>query len=65
MSLIRRSYVLLHHYSQAHRTYAVQVHFDKTTEGDNGFTTTAQARKLMHRFSEAEVEKAMDEVNAQ
>ncbi|KAF2722791.1 hypothetical protein K431DRAFT_211313, partial [Polychaeton citri CBS 116435] len=36
------------------------VHIDKTKE-DSQFETSAAARKLMHRFTEAEVEKVMDE----
>lgn len=40
-----------------------QVHFDATEEHNPKFETTAAARKLMHRFSESEVEMAMDEVS--
>ncbi|KAI6902960.1 Phosphoenolpyruvate/pyruvate domain-containing protein [Hortaea werneckii] len=38
------------------------VHFDKTRELEQTTGTTAKARKLMHRFTEAEVETAMDDV---
>lgn len=40
----------------------VQLHIDRVPEHDDSFQTTVQARKLMHRFREAEVELAMDEV---
>lgn len=43
-------------------TETKQVHFDKTRDLDQTTGTTAKARKLMHRFTEAEVESAMDEV---
>ena len=36
----------------------MQVHFDRGAENT---PTSAAARKLMHRFSEAQVETAMDE----
>jgi len=39
-----------------------QVHFDRASSGDQLTGTTAKARKLMHRFTESEVESAMDEV---
>jgi hypothetical protein len=38
------------------------VHFDSTEENNRSFKTTAAARKLMHRFTEQEVESAMDKV---
>lgn len=38
----------------------VQVHVDKTKEGNMRFTTSKQALKLMHRFKEDEIEKLMD-----
>lgn len=38
-----------------------KVHVDKTKENNSDFSTTTQARKLMHRFKEAEIEKLMDE----
>ncbi|RMX81911.1 hypothetical protein D0869_06454 [Hortaea werneckii] len=38
------------------------VHFDKTRDLEQTTGTTAKARKLMHRFTEAEVETAMDDV---
>ncbi|KAF2171972.1 hypothetical protein M409DRAFT_18203 [Zasmidium cellare ATCC 36951] len=40
------------------------VHVDRTAAlaSNNGGETTAAARKLKHRLTEAEVEKAMDEV---
>ncbi|KAK4993961.1 hypothetical protein LTR66_001352 [Elasticomyces elasticus] len=37
------------------------VHFDKTEENNTHFETSENARKLMHRFKEEEVQKAMDE----
>ena len=37
------------------------VHIDKAKENDSKFETTAQARKLMHRFKEQDVEKIMEE----
>lgn len=43
-------------------TEARQVHFDKTRDLEQTTGTTAKARKLMHRFTEAEVETAMDDV---
>ncbi|KAH0005262.1 hypothetical protein KCU78_g12965, partial [Aureobasidium melanogenum] len=36
------------------------IHVDKAKEGKD-FSTTGEARKLMHRFKEHEVEKLMDE----
>jgi hypothetical protein len=41
----------------------IQVHIDRTAtiEAQEG-QTTAAARKLKHRFTETELEKAMDEV---
>jgi len=38
------------------------VHFDKTSGDGQIAETTAEARKLMHRFTENEVDSAMDEV---
>ncbi|RMY50923.1 hypothetical protein D0865_06633 [Hortaea werneckii] len=43
-------------------TEARQVHFDKTRDLEQTTGTTAKARKVMHRFTEAEVEAAMDDV---
>ncbi|KAK5743926.1 hypothetical protein LTS12_023653 [Elasticomyces elasticus] len=37
------------------------VHIDRTSSLSNG-ETTAQAKKLMHRFTEAQLQAAMDEV---
>ena len=48
--------------TQRRVTEAKQVHFDKTRDLDQTTGTTAKARKLMHRFTEAEVESAMDAV---
>lgn len=39
----------------------VQVHFDKTEENNHNFESSAGARKLMHRFTQDEVEKAMED----
>ncbi|EMD01141.1 hypothetical protein BAUCODRAFT_62285 [Baudoinia panamericana UAMH 10762] len=38
------------------------VHFDRKAGGNEDFETTAQARKLMHRINETEVQSVMDEV---
>ena len=40
---------------------ACQVHVDATEENNPNFQTTNSARKLMHRFSEQQVESTMDE----
>ncbi len=40
---------------------ASQVHIDATKENEQTFQTTRNARKLMHRFTEQELESAMDE----
>ncbi|KAF1356975.1 glutaredoxin-like domain-containing protein [Delphinella strobiligena] len=37
------------------------VHIDKIKENSSDFSTTTRARKLMHRFKVAEIEKLMDE----
>lgn len=39
----------------------MQVHVDKVEENDGSFETSAKAGKLMHRFSEAELENLMDD----
>ena len=39
----------------------MKVHVDKVKEGDLTFQSSLLAGKLMHRFTEAEVEKLMDE----
>ncbi|KAK5123242.1 hypothetical protein LTR85_003441 [Meristemomyces frigidus] len=41
------------------------VHIDKTHGHDQAGGTSAKARKLMHRFTDAELESAMDEVEQQ
>lgn len=38
-----------------------KVHVEKTKENNSKFETTAEARKLMHRFKEEQVEKLLDE----
>jgi hypothetical protein len=37
------------------------VHVDKAKESSYNFETTAEAGKLMHRFTEKELEKVMDD----
>ncbi|KAK3051598.1 hypothetical protein LTR09_007253 [Extremus antarcticus] len=37
------------------------LHLNATEENNQNFETTAAARKLMHRFTEQELETAMDE----
>lgn len=39
----------------------MQLHVDKAEEGDMKFATQASARKLMHRFTEQQLESAIDE----
>ncbi|KAK4539282.1 hypothetical protein LTR36_000836 [Oleoguttula mirabilis] len=39
-----------------------QVHIDRDASPDHPNATTAKARKLMHRFTEAQVEAAMSEI---
>ena len=41
---------------------ALEVHVDTTEENNSAFETTKAARKLMHRFSEQQIESVMDEV---
>ena len=38
----------------------LEVHVDATEENNHSFETTKAAQKLMHRFSEQQVESAMD-----
>ena len=38
-----------------------QVHIDKAWENSHNFETTDKAAKLMHRFTEQQLEKVMDE----
>lgn len=38
-----------------------QVHVDKARENSHEFETTAEAGKLMHRFTEQQLEEAMDD----
>lgn len=49
-------------FTQRRVTETKQVHFDKTRDLNQTTGTTAKARKLMHRFTEAEVEAAMNAV---
>ena len=42
-------------------TNVLKVHVDTTQENNQSFETTNAARKLMHRFTEQQVESAMDE----
>lgn len=39
----------------------MQVHVDKVRENSQNFETTHQAGKLMHRFTEQQLEKLMDD----
>lgn len=38
-----------------------QVHVDKVRENSHNFETSHQAGKLMHRFTEQQLEKLMDD----
>lgn len=42
-------------------TDLLEVHVDATEENNHNFQTTNEAKKLMHRFSEQQVESTMDE----
>jgi len=42
-------------------TKGTQVHIDKARENSHNFETTTEAGKLMHRFTEKELEKVMDD----
>ena len=44
-----------------HGINPLKVHVDATEENNHSFETTNAARKLMHRFTEQQVESAMDE----
>jgi len=39
----------------------VQVHVDKVRENSQNFETTHKSGKLMHRFTEQQLEKLMDD----
>jgi len=39
----------------------MQVHVDKVRENSQHFETTHQSAKLMHRFTEQQLEKLMDD----